>query len=223
MDLMNFGLPSLAGRLSPEDLAHLRTLASRGRYGDGQLLHARGEGVLSLGLVVEGAVRLVRRRPDGRMITQSTWGPGHHFGYLPVTTSGGRSHDAIAVGPTVVDRLSPEAVEKLLAERPAVARALLDVTTRRLALLADLYDDMRLLPPIVRLAKLLLLALTGAPDGRVRCVQDELAQLLGLSGVTVGQLLKKLSGLGLISTGYGYVTILDPERLDIWAAAQEPL
>lgn len=224
MDLINFGLPSLASRLSPDDMDRLRAHAVRARYPDGKWLHARGDEPVSLGVVVEGAVRLVRRRPDGRFVTQTTWGPGHHFGHLPLATAGARSHDAFAVGPTIVDQLSAEAVEQLFIDRPAIVRALLDVTVRRLALLADLYDDIRLLPPIVRLAKLLLLAQRSGPsDGRIRCVQDDLAQLLGLSGVTVGQLLKKLASLGLIATGYGSITILDSARLELWAASQEPL
>lgn len=224
MDLINFGLPSLADCLSADDLERLQSIAVRSRFADGQWLHMRGDDNVRMGIVVEGAVRLIRRREDGRHVTQTTWGPGQHFGFLPALAGEPRTHDAIAVGPTVVDQLAAEPLDEVLAERPSIVRALLHVTTRRLALMVDLYDDIRLMPPIVRLAKLLLLARRSTQGGdRIECVQEDLAQMLGLSGVTVGQLLKTLSRLGFVETGYGAVTILEADRLALWAASQNPL
>lgn len=222
MDLANFGLPPLAGLLSQEDLAQFRAVATRARFEDGQFIHTRGDPAPRVGLIVDGAVRLVRRRADGRIATLVSWGPGHHYGLESTLFGDSRTHDAVAIGPTVVDLVDKPSLEDLLDRRPTILRALFEITCRRNIGLTEVYDDLRLQPPAVRLAKLLLLAGRSSrqPD-RIDCSQEDLAQTLALSTVTIGQLLRTLAADGYLQTGYRSISVLKPAALQSWIADQD--
>ena len=222
MDLANFGLPSLMERLSSEDLAELQAMSRRTRFEDGQVIHSRGDPKPRLGLVIEGTVSIVRRRSDGRMVTVAGWGPGQHFGMESTLFGTVRTHDALAVGVTVVDHIGKAALEALLAQRPSILRALFDITCRRHMLLTECYDDVRLQPPLLRLAKLLMLSRqTSQRRDRIDCTQEDLAQCLSVSTVTVGQLLRRLVSDGLIETSYRTIHFVDPDALAQWIAERE--
>ena len=55
----------------------------------------------------------------------------------------------------------------------------------------------------------------GEPD-RIECLQEEPANLLGVSTMTLAKAIKSLRCEGLVKTGYRYVSIPDPARLDAW-------
>lgn len=214
------GAPSIVDLLDRESIARLRRLAVRKRYADGQLIHDRGDTEARMSMVVEGAVRLVRRTRGGRLVAATTVGPGRHYGDVVAISRHQRTHEAIAVGDTVVDHLSLTAFECILKTEPAIVRALYQITAQRLMTVIDLYDDVRFLSPVNRVAKLLL-ASAGASSGsaRVSCVQESLAQSLGLSTVTVGKCLAQLAREGAIVTGYRYIEIRDQSVLAMRGAS----
>lgn len=217
------GAPALADLLVPDDLAHLRAAARRVRYADGQMVHGRGDPATRLSLVVQGAVRFVRRGRDGRLVTVSACGAGQSYGYLLASRPATRTHEAVAVGPTLVDHVARADLENILEARPRVMRALLELASVRLMIAIDLYDDARRLPPRVRLAKLLLLSLGAEGDvGVVEGLQEDLAQALGVSDVTLTTALRALADLGLVETGYRRVLVPSAARLRAWIEAQDP-
>jgi CRP-like cAMP-binding protein len=83
--------------------------------------------------------------------------------------------------------------------------------------MTELYDDARSLPPVVRIAKLLL-DLGRRRGGRVGTTQAGIAEALGLSSVTVGTSLKQLATARLIATRYRAVEITDAAALRAWVA-----
>ena len=223
MASIDMGAPALTDLLTPDDLTHLRAASRRMRYVDGQMVHARGDPATRLSLVTEGAVRFVRRGRDGRLVTVSACGAGHSYGYLLASRRTTRTHEAVALGPTVVDHIAQAELEPLLRDRPSLARALLELASVRLMIAIDLYDDARRLPPRVRLAKLLLLSLRpGGEAGVVEGLQEDLAQALGVSDVTLSAALRVLADLGLVETGYRRITVPSAPRLRAWIEAQDP-
>lgn len=220
LDPLDYGLPTLASRLSRADAEALAAAANRVRRHDGQSMFARGDSA-QFCVVVEGAVRLTRTSTDGKRVSMGLWGPGHHFGLSPPSPLM-RSYDATAVGDAEVDALAPEDLDRILDQRPSLARALLWVTSRRLALLTELFDDARLASPAVRVGRLLAYSLRpGSEDGRIRCLQEDIAQVVGVSSVTAAQALRDLGVLGLVETGYRHVRLPDPEALRAWLAMQD--
>lgn len=219
--MTDFGSPLLARMLEPEDLAFVQSLAVRRTYRDGEMVHDRGDDNPGMGLIVRGRVKLVTPRSNGRENFNSFVHPGQHYGDACLLDRSRRIHRAIAIGETEVDHISQEDFPRLL-ERPAIVRALYEIAAYRLLVLIDVVDDMRALPPEVRLAKLLFMM--HRQDGRTRIdfLQEDLANLLGVSTVTLSKSLRTLRDAGLIDTGYRQVLIPDPSRMEAWLAVNDP-
>ena len=219
--MTDYALPSIVELLATEDLATLRSLGRRKVYADGETLHMRGDEA-SMGVVVEGVVRLYRQMSNGQRVLTASMTPGQHFGDILAFGVGRRTHTGIAASETIVDHYDRERFHRLL-EHPGITRALYITAAHRLTLAIDLVDDIRSLPPEVRLAKTLAMIQRSTGGGeRIECLQEDMANLLGISAVTVAKAFKVLRGEGLLETGYRYVTIPDAGRLKAWIEAHNP-
>ena len=91
------------------------------------------------------------------------------------------------------------------------AELLLRSLGRQLAVSLDIIDAERRLPVAERLARLLAAMAADAADGMtVRATQQQLADLLGVSRVTLGAALRDLAARGTIERGYRHVRVLPP-------------
>jgi CRP-like cAMP-binding protein len=213
--MTDYALPNFVEMLSPDGLATLRSLGSRKEYTDSEILHFRGDDA-SMGVVVQGTVKLYRHLRGGQQILTASMTPGQNFGDVLLFGAGRRSHTGIAVGHTIVDHYNRESFFHLLEHRD-IARALYQAAAYRLALALDIADDIRFLSLEVRLAKTIALIQLSAGGGdRVECLQEDLATLLGVTAVTLSKAFKHLRREGLVETGYRYVTVPDPGRLRAW-------
>lgn len=212
-------------RLMPEPLARrVRDAAKPIRYRDGQLIHARGELQRGLSIVRSGAVRFGNAGEDGSYVTTTVMGPGQSFGEFTLFGDLPRTHDATAVGATVIDFLDQARVGRLLAEAPELWRILLVATTKRLHDALELLDDLRRLPLPALTAKLLLTLPRSREDpAAVRCNQADLAFTLGVSRVSIGKALSHLQEAGLVVLGYRTITIRDRTALRRWIARHRVL
>ena len=221
-DLLTLGDEPITALLPKEIVARLTAAGTRMNYADGRLIHGRGDDKPGFSIVVEGAVRFVRRLADGGALTNSVLGPGHSFGEATIFAGWGRAYDAIAVGDTAVDQIPKAAFERLLGEEPVLANAMLVSTTRRLYAVLAFLDDLRSLPLETRAAKLIfgMAASAKAPE-RVECRQSDLAFTLGVSRVSIGKALSSLKDTGLIELGYGEIRIPDRAALGAWIVRRE--
>lgn len=222
MNWFDLGAPRLSERLCAADIDYLRQLGTRGEYRDGQLVHSRGDATDSVGLVLKGAVQVGRRRRDGRQIIVHVAGEGDVFG--PLMDAGEhmiRTHDAVAVGDTEIAHLEQSVVEGAFAARPSIMRGFLSIYSARVRLLAQLHDDARLLPPVVRVGKLLLQLAAAEAGPLIQCRQEELMRVLGVSSVTLSAALKSLVTEGWIATGYRSIRIVDHAGLSAWVARED--
>lgn len=208
-DLLTLGDQPLLDLAPPALLSRLEAVATRVRYRDGVMIHARGDDKAGLSIIREGAVRFAKHTPDGGEITVSILGAGHSFGEATLFAGMGRAYDAIAVGGTVVDQLSKAKVDRLLDEEPMLGRVLLVAMTRRLYSVLGFLDDLRTLPLEARVAKLIIGMMAAAKNpGVVECRQSDLAFTLGVSRVSVGKALARLQEKGAIRLGYSRIEIL---------------
>lgn len=78
-------------------------------------------------------------------------------------------------------------------------------------------DALRRLPILERTAKILLMfSYSTNQDSILPIKQEELANTLGVSRVTMGKTLKKLAATNLISLGYGAININSKSALIEW-------
>lgn len=218
-DLLDFGGAPLMEFASERLRRKIRTAATAVRYQDGAILHAHGEDKPGLSIVRSGAVRFGLMDADGTYIATSLLGTGHCFGEATLFAGRARTHDAIAVGDTVIEQIDKARFDRLLDREPDLARALLKATTRRLYSALDFMDDLRRLPLPVRTAKLVaLMANSAKQDGSIACNQADLAFTLGVSRVSVGKALGDLQNAGILKLGYGKIDIPSRARLHEWIA-----
>lgn len=210
VDHLRFAVPRLLDLLDAEAQSILFRHTRRTHAWANQLVHQRGDLDGSVGIVISGTVQLLRREADGRVVSDSTVSSGEHYGDVSVLDPGERrTHEAVALTDSVIEHLDRQNFEHLLATQPVIVNALYRIATRRLAVTIELLDDARSLRPIDRISKAIGYAVDASGgDLVVRCRQEEIAQLLGLSGVTVSKGLAELQRRGAIKLGYRMIRVL---------------
>lgn len=216
--MSDFGVPSLLGQLSDEEREVLSSLARRQTYADGEMIHEEGDVSHGMSVVISGQVKLVKRQPSGNLLLETSVNPGQSYGDVTSSLIGHRTHSAVATGETVVDHFSPQAFEQLL-DHPGILKSIYRIAAHRLSRAVELLDDIRALPIEGRLAKLLINMMEqDSASGRVECLQEDLANILGVSSMTVAKALATLRREGLVTTGYRQITVPDADRLRAWIA-----
>lgn len=182
------------------------------------MIHEEGDTAQGMSVVITGQVKLVKRQASGNLLLETSVNPGQSYGDVTQVAIGRRTHGAMATGETVVDHFSPQAFETLL-EHPGILRALYRIVTYRLTRAVEMLDDMRALPTEGRVAKLLSRMIDAEADsGRIECLQEDLANILGVSSMTIAKALSVLRREGLVTTGYRQILVPDAVRLRDWVA-----
>lgn len=216
--MSDFGVPSLLAQLSAEEVEVLSSLARRQNYADGEMIHEEGDLSQGMSVVIAGQVKLVKRQANGNLLLETSVNPGQNYGDVTAIVIGRRTHGAMACGDTVIDHFSPQAFEKLL-DHHGILRALHRIATYRLVMAVEMLDDIRALPVEGRLGKLLGKMIDADTEsGQIECLQEDLANILGVSSMTIAKALSVLRRKGLVTTGYRRIQIPDIERLREWVA-----
>jgi CRP/FNR family cyclic AMP-dependent transcriptional regulator len=223
-DLLFSEAPGIVELMSEALLRRVRAAAKSTSYRDGQLIHARGDLQRGLSIVRSGAVRFGNAGEDGSYVTTTVMGPGQSFGEFTLFADLPRTHDATAVGATILDYLDQARFNRLLVEAPELWRILMIATTKRLHDALELLDDFRRLPLPALTAKLLLTLPPSKEDPAVvACNQADLAFTLGVSRVSIGKALAQLQNASLLVLGYRTITIRDRSALKSWLARHRVL
>ncbi len=143
----------------------------------------------------------------------SLFGEASFFDELPRVSS------AIALTPCEIVPIDREMVHAEIAKDPNLAMAMLKYLARTVRILSSHLDDMAFRPADWRLARHLL-SLSPAPDGSILCTQDEIADSISTSRVTVSRVLREFSKHGWLTTGYRSVVLLDRKALEDFCQAE---
>src|ERR1700744_1940169 len=173
-------------------------------------------------IVSEGNFRVTREHSDGRAITLATLGPGEIFGELAMLDGDRRSASAEAI--TDGTLLAPPAndVRSLLSRNPEIALKLVAGLVRRLRAANARLSRQSFQTVPRRVAGLLAQLSREGQDGEegaeptevtIRMNQTDLAQLAGTSRESVSRFLAELERAGVVRSGRGRVTVLQPGKL----------
>jgi hypothetical protein len=125
-------LASLLSYLEVVNVRQFGTVVTKGDHGD------------ALFMVLEGELR-ARVIIDEKETTLSTMGVGECFGELALVDQGPRSADVVANQPSVLIKVSSEALMKMFAEAPALSApfmlALTKVIAQRVRVITKRYED----------------------------------------------------------------------------------
>lgn len=182
------------------------------RFPAGALIQQQGDAARGFWLVEAGTVSLCRFGADGGVTVFAVLGPGDLFGELAYFAGVARQVDAVADSAAVLVRIDAPLVDRLLAETPDFARWLLKSLANQLRLALDRIDGEGRLSAEARLAAALA-AMVRRDGPRVAVTQQALGELIGVSRVTAGQILRRLAAAGVLRLEYRRILITDPERL----------
>ncbi|MEM9624399.1 MAG: cyclic nucleotide-binding domain-containing protein, partial [Pseudomonadota bacterium] len=155
-DILEAHSPLLQDLLPSRLLRQLQQIARTISYRDGQIIHSRGDAKPGLSMVRQGLVQVGNFGSDGSYITTSTLGPGQCFGEFTLFAGLPRTHSITARGDCEVDQIPGPAFMRLFNREPELARAMLTISLIRTHGLLEFLDDLRRLPLLVRVAKVLL-------------------------------------------------------------------
>ena len=164
------------------------------------MIQQRGDPANEFWYVESGSVQVGRYGIGGRLLLLALLGPGDTFGELAFMGEFPRTVDSIAGSDCTLIRIGNTELQSLMMSDPAITRLLLKT-------MALTVQDA-------------LLQLRGDQQegATIRATQQDLADLVGVSRVSLGKALTKLQAAGLIEPGYGAVTIPDGAALEKFVA-----
>lgn len=209
--------PSIFGTLPDDIQARLRAGAVRRFFRDGQIVTQRGDAPEGFWVIEKGQAKIGNYDAEGEMQTLFIAGPGSSFGELACLGGFARMVDVEAINDLEMLYIGEGQLRSAIDSSPSAARLLLRSLAGQLQDAVNGLFEMRNAPAPKRLVRRLLIMCGGA-HGPVRLSirQQELAELVGVSRMTVGTALNKLESLRLISRQYGHIVVEDVDGLRHW-------
>lgn len=202
----------------PEALrTELRSKAVRRNFESGQFLHQRGDPAGGFWIIDKGQVKLGHQDKQGTMHVLFILGPGDSFGELACLGQFRRVLDAEALGKTEMLWVSEAILSDIIAGSTEISREMLKILAKQLQEALDNLLVFRNMPAPKRLAqRLLAFVADREPPVTLGIKQQELAELIGVSRMTIASALAELEGLGFVSRHYGHLVVEDSAALKRW-------
>lgn len=209
---------ALFADLEGEELERFSHVAVPRSFPAGTRVFHEGDSSDACYIVKEGSFRVTREHSDGRAITLATLGPGEIFGELAMLDGDSRSASAEALTDGELLALPANDVRSLLARHPEIALKLVAGLVRRLRAANVRLSRQSFQTVPSRVAGILsqLSRENAGANGEevtIRMNQTDLAQLAGTSRESVSRFLAELERAGVVRSGRGRVTVLDPPKL----------
>ncbi len=172
----------------------------------GALVQQQGDEGDGFWLIRSGTISLCRFAADGNITIFGVLGSGDLFGELAYFAGLSRQVDAVADEDATLVRISAPLIERLLADEPDFARWLLKSLSNQLRAALDQIEGHRQLSAEQRIVRALVEM--ARRDGlRLVISQQQLGELIGVSRITAGHLLRRLASGGLISLEYRAILV----------------
>ena len=182
------------------------------RFAAGAIVQQKGDDGDGFWLIRSGTVSLGRFARDGSVTIFGVLGSGDLFGELAYFASLPRQVDALAESDATLVRIGAPLIERLLASEPDFARWLLKSLANQLRGALDRIEADRQLSAEQRLIRTLV-DMARREGAALVMSQQGLGELIGVSRITVGHLLRRLASGGLIGLEYRRISVPDPEKL----------
>lgn len=199
----------------PEDIR--RRLLKHGRsrqFAKGELIQQRGDAGGEFWYIQSGSVQIGRYSVDGKLNIFALLAQGASFGEQAFLGEFPRMVDAIAGSDAILIQIGEAEFQRAIASDASVARILLKAMAHMLQHTFDLLEAGRSLTAVQRLAQALIrFCKDGDREVTVPVTQQELADLIGVSRVTLGKALEKLEQSACIERQYGKIIVRDQPGL----------
>lgn len=207
--------------LRSDDLWRLAEKFYSMRYREKEVIFREGEPADLMFLIESGRVKLSIASPTGQELLIAVVGRGNLFGELALIDRGPRAMTAFAMEESRVYALPGDVFWTLIENRPAFTRRLLELMARRMRRADQTSQDLVFCDAPTRLARRLLELAEehGEPVGAgairiaVKLIQDEIAQMVGVSRESANRLIASFAGRGWIDWNDGRPVLLNVEAL----------
>jgi CRP/FNR family cyclic AMP-dependent transcriptional regulator len=201
------------GRASELARARLIALGRCRKFSAGQTIWQQGDPSNGFYAVISGSIRSSRSGADGSRSVFAVLGAGDFIGEPACILGAQRAATLEAVADAELVWISEAVFRKTVAKDPELLMLILRSVSHQFHVTVHLVDQGRRLPAVDRLAIILRSFRTG-PDGVIQATHQELADMVGVSRVSLGSALGQLALGGAIQRSYGNVRILDRTALD---------
>lgn len=213
----------LFAALPDPDLRRLWDASVPRSYDPGETLHGQGAPADHLLILLDGTVSAAVTTVTGRVVRFGTWSGPCALDKVALLDGAGHTATFTAQSPCVVRALPRARFTSLLDDSATVRAHVLRLLAAQARAQQERLADTVSLPCEARLAAWLLDGLgAGGTDGSVALPggQRELADLLGVTRVTVNRALSRLRRDGLVGAtdSAGRIRVLAPELLALRAA-----
>lgn len=183
-------------------------------FSQGQLIMNYGEECTGFWVIRAGQVATGRYSAAGDFKLFGLLGPAQLLGDLAFHAKLSRQVDAVAWSDCDLTWVDSRNWARLLREVDGLALVMLNSQARHLAASLDRIAEIDREPAVIRLARELLRHTDGV--GALSLTQSQLAELIGVTRITIGAALRLLRAQGLITTRYGHVALPNREALARW-------
>lgn len=207
---------ALFRHISPSQLEQLRTEVSRVELDKGQILFRKGESAEGAYLVVYGIVKLGIVSPEGNDKVLELIRPGQSFGEPMIFLDEPYPFSAEALDNTLLLRIPPQALLRLLDQSPRIARQMMASLSDHLLGFIRNVERCSVQNATQRVIAYLLQASEQqrSNDVRLELKKTLLASLLNLAPATLSRVLHQLTDLQLIKVSGSLIRIESAAALE---------
>ncbi|MFC4292291.1 Crp/Fnr family transcriptional regulator [Sphingorhabdus arenilitoris] len=215
------GSPILFRELPADIRTQLMKSAVMREFQDGQIIQQRGDPANGFWLIEKGQVKIGRFSKEGNLQVLLIFGEDDSFGELACLGGFSKVVDAVDVGKSRLKWVSERDFWDALANSPETMRHVMRTLAAQLQESLDNLVAIRKMPAKKQLARAII-ALCGTRAAPVHLVvrQSELAELIGVSRMTISTVLTEMEEAQLIQRKYRGMTVADPAALRQWMRSQ---
>ncbi len=186
-------------------------ICSARHFKKGEIIYHQGDLAQTFCYLKKGKVKVFMTSVDGMEKTLNTASTGEIFGEGAFFDKKPRVSSAIAQSESQVIMIDEPTLTELFSQNPKLAFKLLEILANRIRLLSFQLDSMTFLQADARIARILL---ENENNGIISLTHEEIADVVGVSRVTVSKILGKLTKKGILSTEYRKIIIKDSKYLE---------
>ena len=181
------------------------------QFKKGEIIYHQGDNATTFCYLKKGKVKVYMTSVDGMEKTLNTATSGEILGEGAFFDKKPRVSSACAISDSQVITIDEPTLINLFSQHPVLAFELLEILANRIRLLSFQLDSMTFLQADSRIARILL---QNEKDCVVRLTHEEIADVVGVSRVTVSKILGRLTKKGILSTEYRKIIIKDSKYLE---------
>ena len=177
----------------------------------GTVIYLQSQTPEALYYLQAGSVKSVILSDDGEEKILALFESGAIFGEASFFDGQPRVSTAVTMTECQIVRLGREQLNRAFSQQPQLVPQMLKYLAQTVRLLSEHVNSMAFLSARARVARYLL----SLPrrDGCVQATQEEIADAVSLSRISVSRILRELRQAGAVETGYGTIRLRNVQAL----------